>query len=364
MASVEIRALAKRFGAVPAVAGIDFAVDSGQFLSLLGPSGCGKTTTLRMIAGLEEPDAGAILIDRRDVSRIPAHARNMGLVFQSYALFPHMTVRENVGFGLLMRGRTGAEAAVRVNEALTLTRLDGLADRYPRELSGGQQQRVALSRALAFDPAVLLLDEPLSNLDLQLRNEMRAELRRLQRRLGITTILVTHDQEEALTVSDRVIVMAEGAILQDGAPEEVYRSPAHRFVAGFIGESALVDATVASAADGVASVETDLGRFAARCDRDRPPAAGTRGCLCLRPESLILDGPQADPRFNAVLGRLEEIVFSGSATRHVVGLGAGRQVAIDRKGAFGAVGDAVRVSWLPEDGPFVPDAPASRGAPT
>src|SRR5919109_31258 len=244
MARVVLTDVSRRFGGVTAVDGVTLDVGEGEFLTLLGPSGCGKTTTLRMIAGFLPPSRGRIVIDGEDVTRLPARRRNIGMVFQDYALFPHLTVAENIGFGLRERGTPRRRIGERVHELTALVRLTGLERRFPAELSGGQQQRVALARALAYTPRVLLMDEPLGALDLKLREAMQLELAQLQRRLGITTIYVTHDQEEAMTLSDRIAVMSEGRILQVGPPDEVYGRPRTAFVASFVGKVTLLAGTV------------------------------------------------------------------------------------------------------------------------
>ena len=237
MATLELKSLVKRFGDFTAVDGMDLQVAQGEMIALLGGSGCGKTTTLRMIAGFTEPTGGTILVDGEDVGKIPPYKRNIGIFFQNYALFPHMTVFENVAFGLKLQKCSKEETARRVGEILSLVKLTGLDGRYPRELSGGQQQRVALARALVTRPSILLLDEPLSNLDAKLRVEMQVEIKRIQRELGITTIIVTHDHEEAVSLADRVIVMNQGRIQQIGTPQEIFDHPASPFVADFMGFS-------------------------------------------------------------------------------------------------------------------------------
>ena len=248
MSHVVLDRVVKSYGPLQAVAGVSLSVARGEFVGLLGPSGCGKTTTLQMIAGFASPDRGSITLDGRDLTRIPANRRNVGIVFQSYALFPHMTVAGNIAFGLEMRKVPRAERDARVRAAIAQVALDGLADRHPRQLSGGQQQRVALARALVINPDVLLLDEPLGALDAKLREGMQAELRQLQRKLGITTILVTHDQAEAMALCDRVAVMDGGRILQVAAPWEAYERPANAFVSGFLGKTNRLDGLAAGGA--------------------------------------------------------------------------------------------------------------------
>ena len=276
MASIQLEGLTRRYGAQVAVDGVTLNVPDGELTILLGPSGCGKTTTLRMIAGFVEPSAGRIAIAGRDVTREPPWRRNIGLVFQSYALFPHLTVSENVAFGLRRRGVAEADIRARVARALELVRLGSYGARMPRALSGGQQQRVAIARAVVIEPDVLLLDEPLSNLDAKLREDVRRELRALQRQLGITTLMVTHDQAEAMALGDRLVVMSEGCVRQVGTPEQVYRQPADRFVAGFVGRCNTLPGRV----DGATFV-TDAGT---RIPCAHPvPHART---LLLRPESI------------------------------------------------------------------------------
>jgi len=261
LAFLDLRGLTKRFGGTIAVDGLDLSVDRGEFVALLGPSGCGKTTSLHMVAGFVEPDAGTVRIDGRDMAPVPPNRRNIGVVFQSYALFPHMTVAENIGFGMEMRRVPAAERAVRIGEALSLVRLDGYAGRYPRQLSGGQQQRVALARALVIRPDLLLLDEPLSNLDAKLREEMRVEIRLIQRQVNITTILVTHDQAEALVMSDRVAVMDRGRIVQIDRPVQAYDCPANAFVSNFLGRANLIRAAVVNRGQGRLCLRAGTSEF-------------------------------------------------------------------------------------------------------
>jgi putative spermidine/putrescine transport system ATP-binding protein len=299
MGTLMLDGLAKRYGASMAVERVDLEVGEGELVALLGPSGCGKTTTLRMVAGFVEPSAGRVLIAGRDVTRAAPYARDTGMVFQSYALFPHMTVAQNVAFGLEMRKVGRAEREARVAEALRLVRLDPYADRLPRQLSGGQQQRVALARALVVNPAVFLLDEPLSNLDAKLRAEVRIEIRNLQQRLGLTTLFVTHDQEEALTMADRLVVMDRGRVRQVGSAEALYERPADAFVAGFIGRCNLIPGKV----EGPGLFRAEGGALLP-CTTEGAPAAGPL-VLALRPERIAVtpgtDGPGVPARVTAVL---------------------------------------------------------------
>ncbi|MEI4473991.1 ABC transporter ATP-binding protein [Frigidibacter sp. MR17.24] len=283
MTRVTLTRLTKSYGPAiaPAVDAISLDIPSGEFVSLLGPSGCGKTTTLKMLAGFEDLTSGTIAFDGQDVGHVPAEKRDIGMVFQNYALFPHMTVRGNLAFGLEMRKVPKAEMARRIDATLDLVQLTALADRYPRQLSGGQQQRVAIGRALVIEPRILLLDEPLANLDAKLREEMRVFIRDLQRRVGITTIYVTHDQAEAMTMSDRVVVMFRGHIAQAGPPAEIYQRPASRSVAGFVGQVNLVEGRVA--APGTLA-ESRFGTTALAA----PRAPGAPVTLALRPEAIDL----------------------------------------------------------------------------
>jgi spermidine/putrescine transport system ATP-binding protein len=352
-AVVRVERVTKRFGSVTAVDDVSFEVAGGEFFSLLGPSGCGKTTTLRMLAGFEVPSQGRIYLEGKDATNTPPYKRATNLVFQNYALFPHMTVEQNVAFGPERRRLPRAEVRERVREALATVRLEGMADRYPRELSGGQQQRVALARALANRPAVLLLDEPLGALDLKLREEMQLELKRIQREVGICFVYVTHDQGEALTMSDRVAVMNQGRIEQIGSPEEVYERPATRFVAGFIGTANLLPCTVEVAGD-LATVLLEDGR---RVPAIAAPgcAVGARALLMLRPERLRI-ATGAEPEGAAHLrGRVTEAVFQGTALRYQVQVGdRGVVVLAPVGGERPQVGDEVWLSWDARDGYVLP----------
>ena len=350
MSVLQIRGLAKSFGTVAAVRDFEIDVEPGSLVSLLGPSGCGKSTILRMIAGLLDPDAGSIRIGNRDVTWMPPHRREIGLVFQSYALFPHMSVFDNVAFGLRERRVPRPEIQTRVAEALELVRLGELGHRMPRELSGGQQQRVALARAIAIRPALLLLDEPLSNLDAKLRDTMRIELRRLQQELSITTLFVTHDQEEALTMSDRVCVLNAGVLQQVGTPREVYDEPANAFVAEFFGRSNSLEGRVASRAEGLLACDGVTMRAAHIPDglTDGAPVRVT-----LRQEAIAV-GPTPMTRFdNAFSGRLELVSFAGSAVQFVLRLESGLELVAEMPAERGvelpAVGAAMHLGWRAED---------------
>ncbi len=307
-----------------AVEGFDLSAASGEFVSFLGPSGCGKTTTLRMIAGFEQPTSGTITLDGTDITRRPPNKRNVGMVFQSYALFPNMTVADNIGFGLKVRGRDKAAIKKRVGELLELIHLPDRRDRYPWQLSGGQQQRVALARALAFEPQVLLLDEPLSALDAKIRVALRAEIRAIQRQLGITTVYVTHDQEEAFSLSDRVVVMSDGRIEQIGVPAEIYNFPATAFVASFVGTLNLLEARVVDAPAGIVTVEGQQ----LRTGKPIEATAGSTVSLALRPESVRL-GSGADGA-NQLKGTIEDVNFLGSVVRIRMRLAGGEVGATGR----------------------------------
>jgi putative spermidine/putrescine transport system ATP-binding protein len=347
MPFLELNGIQKRFGDMAAVQDFNLKAERGEFVSFLGPSGCGKTTTLRMIAGFEKPSDGQILIDGTDVTwRAPNH-RNVGMVFQSYALFPNMTVADNVGFGLKVRKRPRAEIKERVAALLELIHLPDKAPRYPYQLSGGQQQRVALARALAIEPQVLLLDEPLSALDAKIRVLLRNEIRAIQRQLGITTVYVTHDQEEALSLSDRVVVMSEGRVEQIGTPFEIYNFPQTAFVASFVGTLNSLSATVVDPASGRVSIEGQELRVAKPLADRR---AGETVSVAIRPEALRLG--EAASGENQLRGKIAQVTFLGAIVRIRILLGADTSVSFDTFNnphlAVPAEGDAVSVAVPPE----------------
>ena len=350
--AVGIHGLTKRFDDVIAVDDVDLEIADGEFFALLGPSGCGKTTTLRIIAGLEFPTEGSLKIHGLEVGTLPPNKRPVNTVFQNYALFPHLTVTQNVAFGLKMKKVKKAEVAARVEEAIALVQLEGMESRKPNQMSGGQQQRVALARALVNRPEVLLLDEPLGALDLKLRQQMQHELKHLQREVGITFVFVTHDQEEALTMSDRIGVMNNGHLLQVGTPEEIYEQPVSRFVADFIGRANLIEATVENAATVCLANGTRMALTTAK-------AAGTRVALSLRPERAELHARGAAPDGTTTLdGELREVTYLGNSLSYTVGLDwIELEVRTDNLPGTDrfAPGDAVTVSWRPETVAVVED---------
>jgi ABC-type Fe3+/spermidine/putrescine transport system ATPase subunit len=342
---IELRHVTKRFGGVTAVDRATLDVADGELFTLLGPSGCGKTTLLRLLAGFSTPDAGEIWFGPRRVEGLPPYERNIGMVFQNYALWPHMTVRGNVTYGLRLRKLAAAEVARRLADGLAKVNLTGLEDRYPGQLSGGQQQRVALARALVLNPDILLLDEPLSNLDAKIRVQVRAEIRRLQRSLRITTIYVTHDQEEALSLSDRVAVMRDGHVLQVAAPKELYERPRTRFVADFVGVNNFLPGVCREVSDGRATVDTTVGPV--RALPGGGIGAGDRCVVAVRPENLALG-----PGDNALEGRVVLASYLGSTLRYDV----------EARGRFVLKVD-VRDPWhhevLPAGAPVTASFPAS-----
>ncbi len=328
---IELSKLTKQFAEVTAVAGIDLHIPGGEFFSLLGPSGCGKTTTLRMIAGFEQPTSGQILLDGTDVAYTPPHHRNVNTVFQNYALFPHLNVYDNIAFGLRRARRPKAEIRERVGKALELVQLPGYEKRKPSQLSGGQQQRVALARALILNPAVLLLDEPLGALDAKLRKALQIELKSLQQEVGITFLYVTHDQEEALTMSDRLAVMNAGHVEQVGAPQDVYEDPHTLFVADFLGVSNLMEARVVSTSTDTCKVALDGYELETRgTERDVSGAAK----IVIRPERIELEEHGASGQ-NRIPGMVERLVYVGSAVQVIVRAATGEalQALVQNKGA-------------------------------
>jgi ABC-type Fe3+/spermidine/putrescine transport system ATPase subunit len=315
MISITIEKLVKRFGEHTALDGISLAIDAGEIFFLLGPSGCGKTTLLRTVAGFYTPDAGRILFGNEDVTALPPHKRNTAMVFQSYALWPHMTVAGNVAFGLEERRVSSQETQRRVNEALASVRMEAYADRKIAQLSGGQQQRVALARSLVIRPRALLLDEPLSNLDAKLRLEMRAEIRRICKESGLTAIYVTHDQKEALSISDRMAILEGGKIAQIGRPEEVYRRPQSRAIADFIGETNFIPGTIASAQGEMTIVDTPIGTFeGVISDRAWTPRPSELATLSIRPESWTIITEARG--INCTQGRIGESVYLGEVAQY------------------------------------------------
>ena len=351
MISITIRNVTKRFGQTVAVDNVSLEINAGELFFLLGPSGCGKTTILRMIAGFGNPDTGEILFDDRVINDVPAHRRNTGLVFQSYALWPHMTVAANVAYGLEERRIPKVERQQRVGEALRTVHMEQYAERMPNQLSGGQQQRVALARALVIEPDVVLLDEPLSNLDARLRLDMRHEIRRIHDETGITMVYVTHDQKESLSMADRIAVMSMGRLEQTGDPRFIYRRPVNRFVADFIGETNMLTGTLASTDDGHGRVDTPLGQFCASLGTT-PLQVGDAVACMVRPEALRLGSHQdnsltANVLHSTYLGELEELLLEAGGQQI-------RLVAVNPEAAP-TRGSEVTVHFRPQDAVILPD---------
>jgi putative spermidine/putrescine transport system ATP-binding protein len=340
---LRVQGIGKRYGAVTALEQVDLDVAEGEFLTVLGPSGSGKTTLLQIVCGLVEPSSGRLYVDGRDETDTPAHRRGIGVVFQNYALFPHLTVTENVAFPLQMRRLPAAELRAKVAATLAMVGLDGMQDRFPRELSGGQQQRVALARCLVYAPALIMMDEPLGALDRKLREAMQIELKRIHRETGATIVFVTHDQEEALALSDRICLMNAGRIEQLGTPQAIYETPATLFAADFIGISNVLRGRV----DASGGLRTDEGIFALPADTGAAP--GSAGALVVRPEHVELgDFPLA--------GTVSETVYGGAETRLIVTLATGATLTVRRAAGLPAVmiGATVGLGWAPGRARFLP----------
>lgn len=339
---IALRDIEKRFGALTVLREIGFDIARGEFFSLLGPSGCGKTTLLRILAGIEQPTSGTLLIDGQPMAGVPANRRPTNMVFQSYAIFPHLNVAENIGYGLRNQAVSKAEARVRVDEALSLVKLDGLGGRNAHQLSGGQRQRVALARALVCRPKVLLLDEPLSALDKKLREEMQLELRALQRTVGITFVFVTHDQEEALTLSDRIAIMAEGRVMQLDTPRGLYERPANRRVAEFVGTMNLIPGRLRAGRLDAGELGVFAGNFVG------PLPEGSEAFLALRPEKLVLHRCPGGGGSAALAGRVAEAAYLGDRIHYQVtveGLGRPLAVSVNNVAEGFGLGTPVTVSW-------------------
>ena len=350
MSSVTLNNIVKRFGNFTAVHQSSLEIPEGAFITLLGPSGCGKTTNLRMIAGLLDPSEGEILIGGKRVNDVPIHKRNLGLVFQNYALFPHKTVAENVAFGLKYRDVPANEIPKRVQDALELVQLPHVGDRYPKELSGGQQQRIALARAIVIEPDVLLLDEPLSALDANLREDMRVELKRIQERIGVTTVFVTHDQSEALAMSDQIVVMSEGRVEQVGAPEEVYNTPASEFVANFLGASTIMEARCTGTGGGVTVEAPIFGQLTIPAEKAPRIKGEGPAKLVIRAEKLQLSDSPAPEGAVSVPARVETVDYQGQAVRYFVRAGETQLQAINMiDGHPFAEGAEVHLHLRPQD---------------
>jgi spermidine/putrescine ABC transporter ATP-binding subunit len=352
--SIEMRGLTKIYGSERVVDAFDARIAAGEFFSLLGPSGSGKTTTLMMVAGFAPIDEGELIVDGRDLSAVPPERRGFGMVFQNYAIFPHLDVFENVAFPLRARGVPKAKVRERVAWALDLVQLRHVASRYSRQLSGGQQQRVAIARAIVFQPGIVLMDEPLGALDKNLRYEMQVEIKEIQQRLGMTVIYVTHDQEEAMNLSDRIAILNRGRIEQMGAPRDIYEHPANAFTARFLGEANLVLGTVLEAGSGEAVFRLRGGEVLRARSQDKL-AAGLEAQLFVRPEKLVLSRPgeeSVDCR-NRLLGRVRRISFLGNTVRYAIELGTGASLTVDAQnlsdGFRPAVGDEVAVAWKAAD---------------
>ena len=349
MSGVKLDNIVKSYGSTVAVNDVSLDIKEGEFLTLLGPSGCGKTTTLRLISGFIQPTSGAIHFGDKDVTGIAPQHRQIGMVFQDYALFPHLTVSENIGFGLVERRYDKAAIKKRVDELLALIKLEEAADRYPSEISGGQAQRVAVARAVAHPPSVLLMDEPLGALDLKLRETMQTELRRIQQELGITAVYVTHDQSEAMNMSDRIVVMNSGIIEQIGSPKEIYSNPKSVFVANFIGQVNILSCHVTTHADKTTELDYHGQKITAQIEKSL--RQGTAIFLAIRPEDIKITARAAGKSQNSLKGVVSEALFSGNVMKISVALDSGDVIKVEcqpKANSFD-IGDHVHVNWLPED---------------
>jgi spermidine/putrescine transport system ATP-binding protein len=345
---VELVNITKKFGKENAVTNLNLSVKTGEFLTLLGPSGCGKTTTLRMIAGFEKPTEGEVIIDRKKVAKMEPYKREVNTVFQSYSLFPHMNVFDNVAFGLKVKKVNKEEITNRVEQALKLVQLEDYKERKPKQLSGGQQQRIAIARAIVNNPKVLLLDEPLGALDLKLRKQMQMELKHLQQSLGITFIYVTHDQEEALTMSDRIVVMNKGKIEQIGTPEEIYDKPSTKFVADFIGETNIFEGTVDSVQGNAVSIDVEGTKI--HVTTTNSLQTNEKVYISVRPEKARVSLTKENG-VCSVKGRLKEKVFVGSVTKLIIGLSSEKEIVVHKseKEMNIPIGDELYVNWHSEN---------------
>lgn len=348
MARVEFRGVSKSYGEVQAVKHLDLTVDEGEFFSLLGPSGCGKTTTLRMVAGFVRPTSGSVFIGERDVTQVPIERRGVGIVFQNYAIFPHMNAFENIAFGLEMRKKSTSEVERQVKKALAQVGLTGYEDRYQSEMSGGEQQRVALARVLVTEPRVLLLDEPLSALDKKLREEMKYWIKNLQQELGITTLYVTHDQNEALTLSDRVAVMSAGRVLQVAAPTTLYEQPINEFVADFIGHSNILEVEIMAVNGETAQVALEgMPIVARRPTSEQMPSTG-QASIMIRPEHVLLGEEVSGPNVCRMRGVVESAVYQGSSIRYTLIIGDTQIIAEKQNRPASSVfteGTEIDIGW-------------------
>ncbi len=346
MSSVTFSNVVKRYGEFTALQPLNLSIQEGEFVSLLGPSGCSKTTTLRLIAGFITPSEGEIFLGDTEITHLAPQERNVGMVFQDYALFPHLTIAENIAFGLVERRFDKAAIQARVRELLEMIELPDVGDRHPAQISGGQRQRVAVARAVAYAPRVLLMDEPLGALDLKLRETMQVELRRIHQELGITAVYVTHDQSEAMNMSDRIAVMNHGVLEQIGTAEDIYENPKTKFVAGFIGQINFLDGKVTALNGGVASIEACSTQL--RSSNAERFSVGDTATAAIRPERVIIGQPNAKLDFeNKVQARIESIQFSGNLVRTTVRASDGTRITSECRpdGAIGTVGDAVIAAW-------------------